>query len=68
MKFLKDTRNIIGLIILLGVIIKELGKSIRIEQFKNFNDSKIESIGKYEKDSNKNTLDTLKNHITDYKH
>lgn len=40
-----------GIVIILITIIKEIGKSKRITQFKNMDSSKIESIGNYEKKS-----------------
>lgn len=39
------------LAIIIIVIIKEIGRSYRIKQFKKINNSKIESIGNYEKNS-----------------
>ena len=45
-----------GLFTLVGVLIRELFKSIRINQLKNIDNSKIESIGKYEKRSSLSKL------------
>lgn len=49
MEKLINNKLIIGCIII--VIIWEIGKSVRINQLREVNDSKIESIGDYEKKS-----------------
>ena len=51
MKYLKDTRIILGLLFIVALIILEIGKSIRINQLKEVEESKIESIGNYEEKS-----------------
>jgi hypothetical protein len=42
---------VLGIRIIVIAIIKEVGKSKRISQFKKMDSSKIESIGNYEKKS-----------------
>ena len=51
MKYFKDTRVIIVILIVVIVIITEIGKSLRINQLRVIEKSKIESIGEYEKNS-----------------
>jgi hypothetical protein len=48
MKFIQDTRVIIAFSIIVIVIILEIGKSIRINQLKKDEDTKIESMSKNE--------------------
>ena len=59
MKFLKDSRIIIAITILANVIIIEVGKSVRINQFKKIDESKIESMSKYEEKSKSDYLKPL---------
>jgi multidrug efflux pump subunit AcrB len=56
MKFIKDSRVILAILILLIVIVIEMFKSIRIEQLKKSDQKKIESIGQYEENSKNNYL------------
>lgn len=49
MKYLKDIRLILAVSIIIIVIITETGKSIRINQLKKVEKSKIEAMGNYEK-------------------
>lgn len=65
MKKINDTRIIIGVLIIVIVLIQEFGKSVRIQQLKTFDDSTIESIGKYEKDSKIECIKVLQDRITD---
>ncbi|MEW4922179.1 hypothetical protein [Algibacter sp. 2305UL17-15] len=51
MKYIQDTRVILAALVLVIVIIKEVGKSIRINQLKNIEKTRIESMGQYEKNS-----------------
>ncbi|MEL0455389.1 hypothetical protein WJN01_04040 [Flavobacteriaceae bacterium SZ-1-7] len=59
MKYLKDTRVIIAILIVFSLIIKEIGKSVRINQLKEIEKSKIESMGEYEKNSKTEYLKTF---------
>lgn len=36
-------------VIIISLVIIVIGRSVRIHQFRNFDESKIEAIGKYEK-------------------
>jgi hypothetical protein len=55
MEFISDCRLSILALIVAIVLIREISKSYRINQFKKLDNSKIESIGNYEKKSkNKN--------------
>jgi len=40
-----------GIVFIIRILIKEIGKSRRITQFKKMDNNKIESIGNYEKKS-----------------
>lgn len=59
MKYLKDTRIILGLLFIVALIILEIGKSIRIDQLKEVEESKIESIGNYEEKSKNEYLKVI---------
>ncbi len=51
MEFIENLWQFSWLAIIIIVIIREIGRSYRIKQLKKINNSKIESIGNYEKNS-----------------
>ena len=56
MNFIKNTKVIIAISFIVVVIILEIGKSIRINQLKRIEVTKIESMSKYEEKSKNDYL------------